>query len=220
MPVYKYNNNIIKVNGGVGGSPECCCGIPTVCDCDVINSIHCSELTWSINNFWIFEVDPNGGNAPQAFGPYSISNKMIFPGVGIGGPGIAKNFILPSGHTLLVNRWPTNQCWLPFGDGNIFKLLLFLTFNMNMYCKEVDPANPDPFNVPWVNPIYFEGFVPEPVCFPEGQGGNLNNNISGDYNLNIFGNPCPNGDTTFNVTWKITKVGPFPEQFCPFDDDA
>jgi hypothetical protein len=224
MPVYKYNNNIIKVLGGVGGNPYCCCEQPPPppppCDCGTITSRHCSSVLWTIQNFFLLDNTV----APPVSYAYSFPNTtIIFPTLGITPPGVGKNLGQPpgSGAEISVMMVPRNICTTG-PDGEIMiKLLLELRFTGTkggLYCKDpLDPNVDQQFNFPWAvdnSLVYWEVDIGPYFCDDPSDPGFVDLTDT-QVQMQIFGNPCPNGDTVFNAQWNITATDPFPELICP-----
>lgn len=218
MPVYKYNNNIIKVNGGVGGNANCCCG-PIIygCTCEETASAHCSEITWFLNNFWVRRPGPNPGVDPDVGVQCSITDTLKFPNLGLAAPA-PKNFFLPDGSTITITRWPTSNC-VPCTDADMlniaFALLMYVTLSEPIYCF-------DPIQFPnqGTNFFYFGGYIENRTKCTETCDFTGTGDVSGTFDLPTFGNlPCA-GDgqvVTKGLTWTITYVGQGNLELCPID---
>jgi hypothetical protein len=192
-PIYLYDGKILVRNNKIATNENCCCIItptntptPTStpifgfgCDCIVSTAQVCSSVTWTINNIY-----DNGGNQ------FNATDTVQFPGL--------NHFYIFNG---AVNAWVTfsYQCVVVNKALSIDLgvSLLFDNGATSYFCKPIGDPNNFPYNgQTWTLNIG----IPENLC---DQNGFVD--LSGNYNLNEFGNNCPFGDTTFQATWSISQ---------------
>lgn len=190
-PIYLYNGKILLRDNKIATNENCCCVVttPTVtptpspivgpgCDCAVSLAGLCSSITWSMNTMY----DVNGNQ-------FDITDTVNFAGL--------FHFYV-SGTNPAVEVTAANQCNI-VNKQLILDLSITLLFAPNgavsYYCKPNGLVGEGVYN----SQTFTKQIVIE-ECDMNGFG-----DLTGNYNMDLFGNNCPQGDSTFQATWSLLQ---------------
>lgn len=187
-PIYLYNGKILVRNNQIAAHENCCCVSPTLTPTLTLTptppkpGCACGPTVGVCSS-----VTWSVNSIYDALGnQFDITDTIAFEG-------LTNNYVSPTNPA--VNVSIGYVCDI-VDKQLVIDLSISLLFNAFYYCKPNGDVGEGIYNS--------QSFTRQIVGVDCDEFGFID--ISGNYNMDIFGVNCPQGDTTFQATWTISQL--------------